>query len=127
MLIAFFGSTGRRRLLIGGIAIAVLTAVFWLFSAGSGYLHGSQRAVLQAQQSARFALVGTFGKPAWPAVIVGRDDGIGQVEFITADGQAHRYDGFHGAMQALHFRSLSGNGFTLVFVQHSSERDPLGR
>lgn len=127
MLITLFASTGRRRLLVLGLALLVLLGVLLVLQSAGGLFHGSQRAVLQAQKSAQFTLVGTLGKPEWPALIVGRDSGIGEVDFATADGQAHRYEGFNGAMQALHFRSLSGRGFTLVFVQHAGVRDPLGR
>ena len=127
MLITLFGSTGRRRLLVLGLAILVLLGVLLMLQSAGGFFHGSQRALLQAQKSARFTLVGTFGKPDWPALVVGRDSGMGEVDFVTADGQAHRYEGFNGAMKALHFRSLSGRGFTLVFVQHAGVRDPLGR
>lgn len=125
MLITLFGSTHRRRLLVVGIALAVLMAVFVLFSAGGGFFHGSQRDVVAAQKAAGFVPVGTFGKPEWPALIVDRDHGVGEVDFVTADGQPHGYRGFSGAMHALHFRSLSGRAFTLVFHQHSGKRDPL--
>lgn len=127
MLITLFGSTGRRRLLVLGLALLVLPGVLLMLQSGGGLFHGSQRALLQSKKSEQFTLVGTFGKPDWPALIVGRDSGIGEVDFVTADGQPHRYEGFNGAMQALHFRSLSGRGFTLVFVQHTGVRDPLGR
>ncbi|WP_374327219.1 hypothetical protein [Azonexus sp.] len=124
MLITLFGSTGRRRLLVLGLALLVLLGVLLMLQSGGGLFYGSQRALLQAQKSAQFTLVGTFGKPDWPALVVGRNSGIGEVDFVTAEGQAHRYQGFSGAMQALHFRSLSGRSFTLVFVRHVGGRDP---
>lgn len=127
MLITLFASTGRRRLLVLGLALLVLLGVLLMLQSGGGIFHGSQRSLLQAQKSAQFTLVGTLGKPEWPALIVGRDSGIGEVDFVTAEGQVHRYQGFNGVMQALHFRSLSGQGFTLVFLQHAGVRDPLGR
>ncbi|WP_306606854.1 hypothetical protein [Azonexus sp.] len=125
MLITLFGSTGRTRLWVTALALVVLAAVLLVFRAGGGFFHDSQRSVVQAQKAAGFVPVGTFGKPEWPALIVGRDRGIGEVDFVTSDGQPHRYRGFSGAMQALHFRSLSGRAFTLVFHQHSGKRDPL--
>ena len=125
MLISLFGSTHRQRLRIIGVMLVVLTTVFVLFRSDGGIFHGNQRAVVLAQKATGFVLVGTFGKPKWPALVVDRDRGVDELDFVTTDGQAHRYRGFSGAMRALHFRSLSGSSFTLVFLQHSGKRDPL--
>lgn len=119
MLLALFGSPRRQRwlivlLLLGGVIVA------WPWLGGDVLrVHGSRAALIEQQKRAGYLLVGSFGRPEWPAIVLARTVGQGAVSFVTADGQAHQYQGFAGPMKVLHFRAGLGGGkaFTLVFHQ----------
>ena len=117
MLITLFGASRRQRgalllLLLVGLAMA------WLWMDGDLFrFYGSRAALIEQQKKSGYVLVGSFGRPDWPAVVVDRAADQGAVSFVTADGQAHQYQDFAGPMKALHFRAGLGGvkAFTLVF------------
>lgn len=117
MLITLIATPGRRRWLLGGGALLVLLLAIFLVDADRGSIYASREELLKAQKQQQYVLVGTFGRPDWPAIVVGSERGVGGVQFVTADGQPHQYQGFSGAMKALEFRAglTGGKRFTLVF------------
>jgi hypothetical protein len=117
VLLTLWGSPARRRALVVLLAAAGIALAWPLFEADLLRWHGSRAGLIAAQKARGYQLVGTLGRPDWPAIVVGRDAGTGGVEFVTADGQPHRYEGFAGPMKALHLRAGLGGGkaFTLVF------------
>lgn len=119
MLITLFATPGRKRWLIGTLAIGALALLRPLLDRDLGRIYGSRAEVIAAQKAQRYVLVGTFGRPDWPAIVVGREVGDGTVSFVTADGQPQRYQGFSGPMKALEYRAglTGGKAFTLVFHQ----------
>lgn len=119
MLITLIGASGRQRWLLGGAALVLLFFLLILLDGDWGSLYGSRGEAIKAQKKQQYVLVGTLGRPDWPAIVVGRKTGEGGVSFVTADGQPHQYQGFSGAMKALEFRAgLNGaKRFTLVFHQ----------
>lgn len=117
MLISFFGTPRHQRWrLVLLVLLALLLAWPWL-DAERFRFYGSRSALIDGQKQQGYVLVGTLGRPDWPAVVVGRVADRGGVSFVTADGQPHQYQGFSGPMKALHLRAGLGGGkaFTLVF------------
>lgn len=125
MLITLIGTPGRRRWLLGAAVLLLLFLAFLLVDSDWGSIYGNRSEALKAQKKQHYVLVGTLGRPEWPAIVVGRETGEGGVRFVTADGQPHQYQGFSGPMKALEFRAglTGGQRFTLVFHQVKARVD----
>lgn len=119
MLITLIATPGRRRWLLAGGAGLLLLLALWLVDRDLGSVYGSRDEALKAQKQQQYVLVGSFGRPDWPAIVVGRVAGNGAIKFVTADGQPHQYQGYSGPLKALEFRAglTGGKRFTLVFHQ----------
>lgn len=119
MLITLIGTSGRRRWLLAGVALLFMLLLVWLWQPDRGRLYARRAELLEVQKGQGYVLVGTLGRPDWPAVVTSVETGQGGVSFVTADGQAHAYQGFSGPMKALAFRAGLGGSkrFTLVFHQ----------
>lgn len=119
MLITLVATPGRRRWLLGAAVLLVLFLAVFLVDGDRGSIYGNRDEALKAQKKQQYVLVGTLGRPDWPAIVVGRETGEGGVRFVTADGQPHQYQGFSGPMKVLEFRAglTGGKRFTLVFHQ----------
>lgn len=125
MLITLIATPGRRRWLLGGVVVLLLFLAAFLIDGDLGSIYGNRDEAIKAQKTHNYVLVGTLGRPEWPAIVVGRETGEGGVRFVTADGQPHQYQGFSGPMKALEFRAgLTGaKRFTLVFHQVKARVD----
>lgn len=108
------------------LAPLVMGLVWPLLEADRWRFYGSRAALIERQKADGYVLVGSFGRPDWPALVVGRVADRGSVAFVTADGQRHQYQGFSGPIKALHFRAglAGGKSFTLVF--HRPPQAPEG-
>lgn len=117
MLMTLLGTPRRQRWRIALLALLVLGLIWPLLEADRWRFYGSRSALIERQKADGYVLVGTFGRPDWPALVVGRVADRGTVAFVTADGQPHQYQGFSGPLKALHFRAglAGGKTFTLVF------------
>lgn len=125
MLITLIATPGRRRWMLGAAVLSALVVVAFLIDGDRGSIYGNRDEAIKAQKKQSYVLVGTLGRPEWPAIVVGRETGEGGVRFVTADGQPHQYQGFSGPMKALEFRAgLTGTKrFTLVFHQVKAQVD----
>jgi hypothetical protein len=125
MLIALLVALARNRWLLAGVFALVLVCLSILLDSDQARIFTSRGDLIKAQKAQNYVLVGTLGRPEWPAVVAGRETGKGEVSFVTADGQRHQYQGFSGPMKALAFRAgLDGSKrFTLVF--HRVEKAPV--
>lgn len=119
MLITFLGTPRRQRWSLALLFGLVMVLTWPLIDADRFRVYGSRAALIAGQKEQGFVLVGSFGRPDWPAVVVGRAAERGGLSFVTADGQPHRYQGFAGPLKVLHFRAGLGGGkaFSLVFHQ----------
>lgn len=125
MLLTLWGSPVCRRGLVIVLSFAALALVWALIEADHLSDYGSRDASIAAQKQRGYLLVGTLASMRGPALVVTLDRGHGGVEFVSAAGKAHRYQGFTGPMKALHLRRGLGadSGFTMVFhrpVQQSA-------
>ena len=75
------------------------------------------------QATLGYAFAGRFGRPQWPAVVVGRIDGDREIAFTLPDGQRHIYGKFPGHLKVLTLRSSINNVFVLVC---SEKPKPVG-
>lgn len=75
------------------------------------------------QNALSYAFAGRFGRPQWPAVVVGRIDGDKEVTFTLPNGQRHIYGNFPGHLKVLTLRSSFNNEFLLVC---SEKQKPVG-
>ena len=125
MLIALLVTPGRQRWLLAGVFLLVLLSLSILLDSDQARIFTTRGDLIKAQKAQNYVLVGTLGRPEWPAVIAHQETGKGEVSFVTADGQRHQYQGFGGPMKALEFRAgLNGTKrFTLVF--HRIEKAPV--
>lgn len=119
MLIGQLVALSRNRWLLAGVFLLVVVCLSILFDSDQGRIFTSRADLIKVQKAQNYVLVGTLGRPEWPAVVAQRETGKGEVSFVTADGQRHQYQGFSGPMKALEFRAgLNGSKrFTLVFHQ----------
>lgn len=126
MLMTLLGTPRHQRWLVVLFLLIGVVLVWPWFGHDLFRFYASRPTLIAQQKSAGYVLVGTFGRPDWPAVVVDRAADHGAVSFVTADGQPHQYQGFSGSMKALHFRAGLGGGkaFTLVF--HRPPKGPEG-
>lgn len=117
MLITLWGTAARRRIVVLAIGSLATVLVWSALEADLWRAYGSRSAIVSAQKAQGYLPVGLIGRSDWPAIVVARDSGVGEVDFVAADGQPHRYQGFAGPMKALHLRAglAGGKAFTLVF------------
>lgn len=122
--------TARGRLQFGLVALLLgaLLVLFQVFAVVDRFaLYQHYGAVIHAQQKRGYQLVGRFGSPGWPALVVEMAEGAGQVDFVTPDGQPHRYEGFSGPMKVLFFRHGFGEQGAFVMVFHQDRSQEKGR
>lgn len=117
---------GQRRL----VALPLLALLGIYLLAGNHdrlSIYNNLQSFSKAQEARGMVIVGRFGKPAWPAIVVDREDGSDGVQFLTPDGQSHIYQGFSGPMKALTLRSGTGpkSIFVVVLARRQAARDPL--
>ena len=126
MLVALFATRRRQRWMVVALLTVALAFVYLLLDADRFRLYASLSSAIERQKGLGYRLVGSLGRPDWPAVVVGREAGQGTVSFVTADGQPHQYQGFAGPMKALHFRAglAGGKSFILVFHHPPAEPEP---
>lgn len=117
----------RRRLLLAALPL-VLGVIYLLAGDHDRFtVYGSLQGLERAQAARGMVIVGRFGKPAWPALVVDRSDGMDGVRFTAPGGQSHQYRGFSGPMKALTLRSGFGGEATYIVVlaTRPPKADPL--
>ena len=117
---------GRRKAAIGTAAVAAML-VYAVADTDRLSLYTSEHALIERQGARGMGVVGRFGAPRWPALVVDRIDGDRQVAFTAPDGQRHSYSGFQGRMKALELRHGPGREarFVIMLADRPAPRDPL--
>ena len=128
MLATIFGVAWRDRVLLIVVATLTMTAILLAFGDHDLLTVHLSRARLESTQAERqLYIVGSFGMPQFPAIVVGRTDGLNEISFIAPDGTRHHYRNFPGRMKVLALRSgtFGQHRFVLVFgeTQRSADND----
>lgn len=106
---------------LSACALVALVALRLAADIDRGQVWLESAAYLERQQGFGYAVIGRFGQQHFPAVIIARRDGSGELRFLDIRGLRRHYHGFSGYdLKVVTFQPLNPNRAPFMVVLRRS-------